>query len=185
MSGKRCLFQTFKSTLGITLIELLVVLSVVAVISALAGTSFRNLIEDTDLLKEQRLLVKFFKLARGEAISRGYPVTVCRVASETQENCTSTSDNSAFWLMIALEPNANSFDQSVLKRIQIDDVQVTANATQFVFEHTGHLRTTDPSNPNTFTATLCRLNTGTSFNQRILEVISSGVITLRDGARCL
>lgn len=62
---------------GLTLAELLVTLAVAAILAALAGPAFGGLLLDARLAAASQQLAQAVNQARGEAVRRGHPVTLC------------------------------------------------------------------------------------------------------------
>lgn len=81
---------------GVTLVEILVVLSIVAVLAALAGPSFKTMVQSTTMSGNVNAFMSDLRFARSEAIRRGGGVVMCR--TDTPESATAacgTGDGAA------------------------------------------------------------------------------------------
>jgi type IV fimbrial biogenesis protein FimT len=70
---------------GFTLIEVLITITIVAILLAIAGPSFRYVTTANRASSEINALLGDMQLARAEAIRRGQPVTIC--ATTDQATC--------------------------------------------------------------------------------------------------
>lgn len=84
--------QTPQQTLGFTAIELLIVITILAVLTALAGPSFGPLIERWRTNQAVNNMTSTLYAARSEAIKRGGKVSVRKIANGT-DGCTFASTN--------------------------------------------------------------------------------------------
>lgn len=84
--------QTLQHALGFTAIELLIVITILAVLTALAGPSFGPLIERWRTNQAVNNMTSTLYAARSEAIKRGGKVSVRKIANGT-DGCTSASTN--------------------------------------------------------------------------------------------
>lgn len=84
--------QTARHALGFTAIELLIVITILAVLTALAGPSFGPLIERWRTNQAVNNMTSTLYAARSEAIKRGGKVSVRKIANGT-EGCTFASTN--------------------------------------------------------------------------------------------
>lgn len=82
---------------GLTLVEMLVTLAVAAILLAAAVPSFNALVQNNRAVAQANDLVAAMQTARGEAIKRGSPVTLC--ASSNQSSCNGGSTWSAGWIV--------------------------------------------------------------------------------------
>lgn len=88
----RRLAQTSRHALGFTAIELLIVITILAVLTALAGPSFGPMIERWRTNQVVNNMTSTLYAARSEAIKRGGKVSVRKVANGT-DGCTFASTN--------------------------------------------------------------------------------------------
>src|SRR5690606_39053909 len=82
---------------GVTLIEMMVTLAVAAILLAAAVPSFTSLIQNNRAATQVNDFVTAVHAARGEAIKRGMPVTLC--ASNNQQGCNAGSTWSNGWVV--------------------------------------------------------------------------------------
>ena len=82
---------------GVTLIEMLVTLAVAAILLAAAVPSFTSLVQNNRAAAQVNDLVVAMHTARGEAIKRGFPVTLC--ASANQNSCSGGANWSGGWIV--------------------------------------------------------------------------------------
>lgn len=82
---------------GVTLIEMMVTLAVAAILLAAAVPSFTSLIQNNRAATQVNEFVAAVHAARGEAIKRGMPVTLC--ASSNQQQCNAGSTWSSGWVV--------------------------------------------------------------------------------------
>jgi type IV fimbrial biogenesis protein FimT len=82
---------------GVTLIEMMVTLAVAAILLAAAVPSFTSLIQNNRAATQVNEFVTAVHAARGEAIKRGMPVTLC--ASNNQQQCNAGSSWSSGWVV--------------------------------------------------------------------------------------
>jgi type IV fimbrial biogenesis protein FimT len=85
---------------GVTLVELMIALTVLGVLLALAVPSFRDAALNSSLRAISSNLYASVQLARGEAIKRNVPITLCR-ANTTGTACDVDSDWAAGWIVVA------------------------------------------------------------------------------------
>lgn len=76
---------------GYTLIELVVTVAVAIILVAVAMPTFWTLIEDNRLTAQANDFVTDAYVARGEAVSRGRRVTMCRCVSDSTGKCVDAS----------------------------------------------------------------------------------------------
>lgn len=82
---------------GVTLIELMVTLAVAAILLAAAVPSFTALIQNNRAAAQVNEFVTAIHVARGEAIKRGMPVSVC--SSSDQQRCNGGSSWNQGWIV--------------------------------------------------------------------------------------
>lgn len=94
---------------GFGLIELIVTISIVAILTAIALPSFRNMINNSRASTQAGDLVAAINLARNEAVTRNRTVTICAAAtaSGTPTACASATDWNQGW-MIFLDPKTDT-----------------------------------------------------------------------------
>lgn len=95
--GRRALPPRRPSSRGVTLIELMVTIAVAAILLAAAVPSFTSLIQNNRAATQVNEFVTAVHAARGEAIKRGMPVTLC--ASNNQRQCNAGSTWSGGWVV--------------------------------------------------------------------------------------
>ena len=79
---------------GFTIIELMVTITVLGVLLGIGVPAFSNLIRNNRLATQANAIVGALNYARGEAATRGLPITVCAASNATQTAC---SNNAADW----------------------------------------------------------------------------------------
>ncbi len=102
--GKKIPFvRIMPSCHGFTIIELLVILSLIAILSALAGPPLINFVKNNRLTASVNGLVSDLNFSRNEAIKRGGFVSVCACSNVGTANplCSGSSDWSNGWLIFA------------------------------------------------------------------------------------
>ena len=115
---------------GFTAIELMVVVSILAVLTALAGPSFSLMIETWRVRDSMEAMRSTLMLARSEAIKRGGQVAIQKLPNNTN-GCTSASgtrDWDCGWIVCQDTNNSGTCNASepVLQRIETPGkVQVT------------------------------------------------------------
>ncbi len=82
---------------GVTLIEMLVTMAVAAILLAAAVPSFNALVQNNRAAAQVNDLVGAMHTARGEAIKRGFPVTLC--SSANQSACSGGLSWSGGWIV--------------------------------------------------------------------------------------
>jgi len=81
---------------GFTIVELMIVIAIVAVLSAIAAPSLRDLVKNTRMTSLVNDLMSDLNAARGEAVKRGVRVSICTSNNGTQ--CTATAWNQG-WIV--------------------------------------------------------------------------------------
>lgn len=79
--------QPSRRQCGLTAIELLVTLSILAILVGIAAPSMSRFVNQWRASNTVNALTGSLRIARTEAIARGRPVVVCRVASSTATAC--------------------------------------------------------------------------------------------------
>jgi len=86
---------------GMTLPELLVVMAVFAIAVTSIGPSLFGVMEDSRVSSYSNILLHDLKLARHEAIVRGYRVVICSIKDKDTSTCASSTDWSTGWMVFA------------------------------------------------------------------------------------
>jgi type IV fimbrial biogenesis protein FimT len=134
---------------GFTLIEALVVIALVAILTALAAPSFKNLIQSNSISSSVNSFLADMRFARSEAIRRGSSVVICRSTSpETSPACNGTygqhNDWKTGWIIFDdLNKDGNLDSGEPVLRVQgpitnIDSIDASSKY-QFKFNATGRL----------------------------------------------
>lgn len=86
---------------GFTIVELMVTIVILAILSALAATSFNPLLERWRIIQTVEALKSSLQLARSEAIKRGGQIVIQKIANKTDGCTTATSktDWDCGWLV--------------------------------------------------------------------------------------
>ncbi len=82
---------------GVTLIELMVTVAVAAILMAAAVPSFNTMIQNNRIAAQVNDFVTAIHAARGEAIKRGMPVTLC--SSSNQRSCNAGQTWNGGWMV--------------------------------------------------------------------------------------
>lgn len=95
---------------GFSLIELMVTVSIAAILIGIAAPSFQNMIKQNRVVALVNELSAAFNLARSEAVTRGYLVTVCKTSDPTATTpaCDSSADWTDGWIVFAEEAAAGT-----------------------------------------------------------------------------
>lgn len=92
-------FADMNKSHGFTLIEAMVVVGIVAILTALAAPSFKNLIQSNAISGNVNSFLADMRYARSEAIRRGGVVVMCRSnAPESTQACNGTTGAANGWL---------------------------------------------------------------------------------------
>ena len=104
---------------GFTLIELMVVLAIVAILSALAAPSFKQLIQSITISGSVNTFLSDMRYARSEAVRRGGGVVMCR--SDAPEDANPTCDSGS-------SPDGNGWVSGWIIFHALDNASVQASA---------------------------------------------------------
>jgi type IV fimbrial biogenesis protein FimT len=103
----------FGRTRGFTLVELMIVLVILAVLLVIAVPSYSILTLRTKLKSYTNELVASVYLARGEAIKRNAPMTMCMSADGS--TCVGSGDWDQGWIVLDQRVIADASDDVVIK----------------------------------------------------------------------
>ncbi|MBK7119562.1 MAG: GspH/FimT family pseudopilin [Comamonadaceae bacterium] len=174
-----------RSSRGVTAIELATVIAILAILSALAGPSFVNLIRSNNVSSVVNTFMSDMRFARSEAIRRGGAVIMCRsnvpeAASPTCGTGSGPNGNGwvSGWLVFEDRDNSNSYNSGdQLLRIQpaittVDSFLESGGSSSTKFEFTANGRMKNLSSAT-------QLQVGSNFSmtnaqQRTLCVSPSG-----------
>jgi len=98
-----------------TLPELLIVMAVFAIAVTSIGPSLFGVMEDSRVSGYSDTLLHDLKLARHEAIVRGYRVVICSIQNKDTSTCANSKDWSGGWMVFAdadesLKPTSQASD---------------------------------------------------------------------------
>lgn len=94
---------------GMTLIELVVTVTIVAILSAVALPSLKEMIESNRLTALNNQLVSSLNYVRGEAVKRAYEVTMC-VRNSTGTGCATSGGFENGWIVFVDCDGDNTVD---------------------------------------------------------------------------
>jgi type IV fimbrial biogenesis protein FimT len=109
-----------------TLPELLVVMAVFAVAITSIGPSLYGVMEDNRVASYSDILRKDLKLARHEAIMRGYRVVICPIQDNDTSACSDTKDWSSGWMVFADADETRSPTNQATDLIRVQDALPTS-----------------------------------------------------------
>ncbi|MBN6211829.1 GspH/FimT family pseudopilin [Ralstonia pickettii] len=95
---------------GFTIVEILVTLTIVAILAVIAVPSFNGTIQRARTQSEANSLVNDIQFARGEAIKRGMPVSLC--ASQDGATCTNANAWHVGWIIFNDDNGSGTLDAS-------------------------------------------------------------------------
>jgi type IV fimbrial biogenesis protein FimT len=93
-----------RSSTGTTLIELMVVVAILGVVLGVLVPGFEHISASTRVYSEARMLLSAVYLARGEAIKRNLPVTLCSTDSTKTGDAVCGGSYASGW-MVFLNPS--------------------------------------------------------------------------------
>ncbi len=124
---------------------MLVVLAIMAILSAIAAPSFKNLIQSSTISSNVNTFLADMRYARSESIKRGGGVVMCRSGAPEADNpeCSSTGDWVDGWIIFHdWNDNGTQENDEALLRVQspITSVDaITASVYKFDFTATGRI----------------------------------------------
>lgn len=134
---------------GYTLAEMLLVIAIGGVLTALAATSFPNLLKNNQMVGDVNSLVGHINLARSEAVKRNLPTTVCQTnnpqaATPSCNNATAGWDQG--WLVFIDDDDDRVYDPADGERIlqrgePSGNVDMVVGAGNLAFARDGFLST--------------------------------------------
>lgn len=102
-------------SMGFTLVEMAIVLAIGGILIAMAMPSLRPMVVRNAVASQVNALTATMRFARSEAVARGGPVRMCRVATAGGSNCGGPStDWRAGWIVVAE-------DGTLLRRVDAPD----------------------------------------------------------------
>ncbi len=176
---------------AITLIETLIVVAILGVLAALAYPSLLNFIQSNQVRSATNELISSLDYAKGEAITRGYSVTVCPISSTDDSDvvCGDRTDWSNGWAVFLNEVNATTgtlpANQDDLLRVvdDISDTLVWSTAINLInFQSSGFPAPTIGSNPGIGDIEIMPKKC-MSDNQRLLNISATGRVDV-DAQTC-
>ncbi|WPG37640.1 GspH/FimT family pseudopilin [Variovorax sp. EBFNA2] len=139
---------------GLTAIELLVTFTILAILVGIAAPSMSRFINQWRASNTVNALTGSLRIARTEAIARGRPVVVCRVASSTATACETTAGTKGYasgWIVfVNNDRDANNDfsstngDELLLRQVEPSGIAIIKlkTAGRFVFMPNGLLNGT-------------------------------------------
>ncbi|HEX4508872.1 MAG TPA: GspH/FimT family pseudopilin, partial [Burkholderiaceae bacterium] len=129
---------------GFTLVELLVTVAVAAIMLALAAPMLRDFVSSRAVASQADDLVAALRFARGEAMKRSNPVSVCRLDSAAAEACSTSTGKWQYWMVFVERGNRGVYDPTnVLLRVEnagssaVDYTKTQDISTYVSFQSTG------------------------------------------------
>ncbi|MFC4312112.1 GspH/FimT family pseudopilin [Steroidobacter flavus] len=183
-------------TAGFTLLELMIAITVLTIGISIAVPSFNDMTRRHRLTTQTNSLMSALAIARSEAVKRGTPVTVCPVAANNPDDCSTNSNWAATgWLILSdvrtplgrfnvdatAEPNTN--DQ-ILQRVAPASEQkirvVNAEVSSLTYRPDGMVQLPAGTRTTTFVLSpeVCRNPDGS----RRVEVIAAGRVSFKKAA---
>jgi type IV fimbrial biogenesis protein FimT len=146
---------------GFTLIELMVTLAVMAILLMIAVPSFQDATLSSKLSSYANSLVSSAHLARGEAIKRNSPVTLCVATSDTSTDC-GTGGWEQGWIV-------RTTDGTVVQRQQAlpAGLKITGGSDSLVFQPSGVGATSADF-------TVCRATPTVGTQERVVSISATG-----------
>nr|WP_296227889.1 GspH/FimT family pseudopilin [Ralstonia sp. UBA689] len=93
------------------MVEIVITLAIVAIVTVIAVPSFTGTIQRARTLSEANSLVNDIQYARGEAIKRGLPISLC--ASKDGATCTGANVWDLGWIVFTDVNNSGTIDDPV------------------------------------------------------------------------
>ena len=104
-----------KNQNGLTLIEMMITLAVAIVLVAVGIPAFRSITANNRAVAQSNALVTALNLARGEAVKRGAPVTVCRAVDDACDD--DSNDWASGWVVFDDTDGSGTVENA--ERIQV------------------------------------------------------------------
>jgi len=128
---------------GFTLIELLVTVAVAGVLLAVAAPLLRDFVSSRAVASQAADLVATLRYARGEAMKRTNPVSVCRIDSPAATTCSTSAGGWQYWMVFVEHGNRGIYDSGEVK-LRVENTGSSAivykavNGTTYIsFQSTG------------------------------------------------
>jgi type IV fimbrial biogenesis protein FimT len=155
---------SFGRARGFTLVELIITLFILAIVLVVALPGFSTLTLSTRLKSYANEVVGSVYLARGEAIKRNAPMTMCITANGT--SCAGSGSWAQGWIVRAADGTVIRWQQALG-----GGYQVTTSPTAGV--HTLTFQSSGATNPST-AMTICRKTPSVGAQERVVRISAIG-----------